>query len=100
MTNGKNKNKSNKEDKKIKDKELPNLWQILEEIMNRFSYDFTKTEYLHLCEEAMLNDIDKKILECKIKGLSYVQIGDTCGMSPDNVKKRISKIKKKLLRII
>lgn len=70
------------------------------ELMDKVMFDFTKTEYLHICDEAMLSDIDQKILECKIKGLSYIQIGDICNMSPDNVKKRIAKIKKKILRII
>lgn len=64
------------------------------------SYDFTKTEYLHICDEAMLNETDQKILECKIKGYSYIQIGEICCMSPDNVKKRVAKIKKRILRVI
>ena len=68
--------------------------------MDKVNFDFTKTEYLHICDEAMLGDTDKKILECKIKGLSYIQIGDICSMSPDNVKKRIAKIKKKILKVI
>lgn len=68
--------------------------------MDRMSYDFTKTEYLHICDEAMLNETDQKILECKIKGLSCIQIGDICGMSPDNVKKRVAKIKKRILKIL
>lgn len=68
--------------------------------MDKVSFDFSRTEYLKICEEAMLNDIDKKILECKIMGLSYIQTGEVCNMSPDNVKKRMSKIKKRILRII
>lgn len=70
------------------------------EIMDKISFDFTRTEYLHICEEAMLSDIDQKILECKIKGMTYIQIGEICSMSPDNVKKRVAKIKKRILRII
>lgn len=68
--------------------------------MDKVSFDFSKTEYLQICEEAMFSDTDRKILECKIKGLSYVQIGNVCNMSPDNVKKRMAKIKKRILRII
>lgn len=68
--------------------------------MDKVSFDFSKTEYMHICEEAMLSDIDKKILECKIKGMSYIQIGEACNMSPDNIKKRMSKIKKRILKII
>ena len=68
--------------------------------MGKVSFDFSRTEYLHICEEAMLSDIDRKILECKIKGQSYVQIGDICCMSADNVKKRMAKIKKRIIRVI
>lgn len=67
---------------------------------DNMNFDFTKTEYIRICEEAMLGDIDRKILECKVKGLSYIQIGDVCGMSPDNIKKRMAKIRKRILRII
>ena len=63
-------------------------------------FDFTKTEYMHICEEAMLSDIDKRILECKIKGLSYLQIAEVCNVSPDTVKKRMSKIKRRILKTI
>lgn len=48
----------------------------------------------------MFGPEDRKILECKIKGLTYVEIGNECGMSPDNVKKRIAKIKRKIKKVL
>lgn len=68
--------------------------------MDKFSFDFTRTEYDYICNELMLNDENKKLLECKIMGLTYIETGRICGMSPDNVKKKIAKLKKRILRII
>lgn len=67
--------------------------------MDRFSYDFTRTEYEYLCKEAMLRPIDQKILECKIQQMTYIQIGNTVGMCPDTVNKRLAKIRNKIIKI-
>lgn len=70
------------------------------EAMSRFNFDFTRKEYEYICKEAMFNPIDQKILEGKIMDLTYIQIGEQVGMSPDNVKKHVAKITKKILKII
>lgn len=68
--------------------------------MDKFSFDFTRTEYKYICDELMLDEENKKLLECKIMGLTYVKTGEVCGMSPDNVKKKIAKLRKRILKII
>ena len=79
------------------------MWQIHEEIrdtMDKVSFDFTKTEYLHICEEAMLNDLQKELLEDKIKGMTLVEMSLKHNISPETAKREIHKIKKRILRII
>ena len=79
------------------------MWQIYEEIrdtMDKVSFDFTKTEYENICEEAMLNDLQKALLEDKIKGLTLVEMSLKHSISPETAKREIHKIKKRILRII
>ena len=68
--------------------------------MDKVSFDFTKTEYLHICEEAMLNDLQKKLFEDKIKGLTIIEMSMKHNISPETVKRNIKNIKKRILRII
>jgi len=68
--------------------------------MDKINFDFTKTEYIHICEEAMLNDLQKKLLEDKIKGLTLIEMSLKHNISPETVKRNIQKIKKKILKII
>ena len=68
--------------------------------MDKVSFDFTKTEYQHICEEAMLNDIQKKLLDDKIKGLTLIEMSFKHNISPETAKRHIQKIKKKILKII
>lgn len=63
-------------------------------------FEFTKTEYEYICDEGMLNDEFKKILEMKIKGYSRIQIADATGNSVDNLDKKIKQLKKKIKKIL
>ena len=68
--------------------------------MSRFCYDFSRTEYNYICEEAMLNDIQKQILEDKIKGVSIIEMSFKYNVSPETIKRHVKKIKNKILKII
>lgn len=68
--------------------------------MERFRYEFTKTEYLYICEEAMLNDIQKELFEDKIKGLSITQMSMKHNLSEETVKRYLKKMKNKILKVI
>jgi len=63
-------------------------------------FDFTKTEYLHICEEAMLSDLQRELLEDKIKGLTIIQMSMKHNVSPETIKREIKKLKKRILRVI
>lgn len=63
-------------------------------------FEFTKSEYEYICEECMLNDEYKKLLEMKIKGCTRVKMADELSVSTDTLDKMISKLKKKIKKII
>lgn len=63
-------------------------------------FDFTKTEYEHICEECMLNNEYKKLFEMKIKGYTRVKMADELSISVDTLDKMIKKLKKKITKII
>lgn len=67
---------------------------------DRLKYDFSKTEYLYLCEEAMLNDIQKQLLEDKIKGLTIIEMSIKHDLSPETINRYIKKMKNKILKVI
>ena len=61
---------------------------------------FTKQDYERICEECMLNDEYKKLLEMKIKGYSRTQIADEIGKSTDALDVMIKNLKEKIKKII
>ena len=63
-------------------------------------FEFTKTEYEYICNECMLNDEFKKLLEMKIKGYSRIKMADELHVSVDTLDKMIQKLKKKIKKII
>lgn len=63
-------------------------------------FDFTKTDYERICEECMLDDEYKKLLEYKIKGHSIVKMADELNCSQARVSVMVKKLKKKIGRII
>lgn len=44
-------------------------------------FDFTRTEYMEICEELMLNDEYKKLLKMKIKGYTRTKMAMELGVS-------------------
>lgn len=79
------------------------MWALYEEIrgtMDKISFDFTKTEYLQICEEAMLSDLQRELLEDKIKGLTIVEMSMKHSISPETTKRQIQKMKKKILKVV
>lgn len=63
-------------------------------------FEFTKTEYEHICEECMLNKEYSRLLEMKIKGYTRVKMADELSISVDTLDKMIQKLKKKIKKII
>ena len=68
--------------------------------MDKVSFDFTKSEYLHICEEAMLSDLQKALFEDKIKGLTIIEMSMKHSVSPEKAKREIQKIKKRIFKVI
>lgn len=63
-------------------------------------FDFTKDEYDVLKDKLMLNDEMTRIFEMKTKGYSVVEMSMTLGMSESTIKRKVSKIRKKLEKLI
>lgn len=63
-------------------------------------FDFSKTEYVKICEEAMLNEEYCKLLEMKIKGYTRTKIALEMGVSEATLDKMIQKLKKKITKIL
>lgn len=63
-------------------------------------FDFNKSEYLKICDECMLNDEYKKLLEFKIKGYSRPKMAMELGVSESTLDVMIKKLKKKIRKIL
>ena len=63
-------------------------------------FNFTKKEYEYICEECMLNEEYKKLLEMEIKDYSRVKMADELHISIDTLDKMIQKLKKKIKKIL
>ncbi len=63
-------------------------------------FEFTKTEYEHICEECMLNDEYKKLLEMKIKGYTRTKMAIELNVSESTLDIMIKKLKKKIKKIL
>lgn len=63
-------------------------------------FDLTKTEYENICNELMLNEEYKKLLEMKIKGYSRVKMAMELNVSEYTIDIMVKKLKKKILKII
>ena len=63
-------------------------------------FNFTKTEFEYICEECMLNDEYKKLLEMEIKDYSRPKMADELGVSIDTLDKMIATLKKKIKKIL
>ena len=63
-------------------------------------FEFSKTEYLTICDEAMLNEEYCKLLEMKIKGYTRTKMALELGVSEPTLDIMIKKLKKKIKKII
>lgn len=63
-------------------------------------FEFTKQEYLKICEEAMLNDEYCRLLEMKIKGYTRTKMALELGVSEPTLDIMIKKLKKKIRKIL
>ena len=63
-------------------------------------FNFSKTEYNYICEEAMLNDDYKRLLDMEIKEYTRIKMADELNISTDTLDKMIAKLKKKIKKIL
>lgn len=63
-------------------------------------FEFTKTDFEYIVKECMLDDAYKELLEYKIKGYTIVKIADLLNVSEATVSVMISKLKKKIKKIL
>ena len=63
-------------------------------------FEFTKNDYERICEECMLDDEYKQLLEYKIKGYSIVKIADKLSCSQARVSIMVNRLKKKIKKIL
>lgn len=63
-------------------------------------FDFTKEEYELLKDKLMLDDELAKILEMKIKNYSLTKMSMELKMSESSVSRRVSRLKKKIMKIL
>ena len=69
--------------------------------MLQFSFfEFTKADYEYLVSECMLDEEYQKLLEYKIKGYSIAKIAQLLNVSEATVSVMVSKLKKKIKKII
>lgn len=63
-------------------------------------FDFSKSEYLKIVDEAMLSEEYAKLLEMKIKGCSRVKMAMELNVSEPTLDVMIRKLKKKIKKIL
>lgn len=63
-------------------------------------FNFTKTEFNYICEEAMLNEEYKKLLEMEIKEYSRPKMALELGVSESTLDIMIRNLKKKIKKIL
>lgn len=63
-------------------------------------FELTKTDFLKICEEAMLNEEYCKLLEMKIKGCTRSKMSMELNVSEATLDVMIRKLKKKIKKIL
>lgn len=63
-------------------------------------FELTKTDFLKICEEAMLNEEYCKLLEMKIKGCTRSKMAMELNVSEATLDVMIRKLKKKIKKIL
>ena len=74
--------------------------KVVADTCNMDFFEFTKSDYEKICNECMLDDEYKKLLEYKIKGYSIVKMASELNCSQARVSIMVNKLKKKIRRII
>lgn len=63
-------------------------------------FEFTKADYIKICDEYMLNEEYCKLLEMKIKGYSRTKMAMELNVSEPTLDIMIKKLKKKIRKIL
>ena len=63
-------------------------------------FNYTKQEYDDFIENCLFTDIEKQIIDMSIRGFSNIKIAMELQYSEDNIKNKIKKINKKILKRI
>ena len=63
-------------------------------------FEFTKVDFDYIVEQCMLDEEYKKLLEYKIKGYSIAKIAQLLNVSEGTVSVMVSKLKKKIKKIL
>jgi len=79
---------------------LKNVAIVANGLRSDVMFDFTKSEYEKICDELMLNDEYKKLLEMKIKGYTRTKMALELNISEPALDVMIKKLKKKIMKII
>ena len=72
----------------------------VEGLCNMDFFEFNKADYERICEECMLDEEYKKLLEYKIKGYSIVKMASELNCSEARISVMVKKLKKKIKKII
>lgn len=78
---------------------MSSMWQVYEK-KEKIMFDLNKSDYLRICDECMLNEEYKKLLEFKIKGYSRPKMAMELGVSESTLDVMIKKLKKKIMKIL
>lgn len=73
---------------------------LQEERKNKIHFNFTKQEVESIKSKIYLSELQERILEYKLKDYSIVEISMKENISTSTVSRQISKIKKKIIRVI
>ena len=63
-------------------------------------FEFTKTDYDYIVKECMLDSEYQKLLEYKIKGYTIIKMAQLLNVSEATVSVMVSKLKKKIKKIL
>lgn len=63
-------------------------------------FELSKSEYLKICDECMLNEEYCKLLEMKIKGTTRTKMAMELNVSEPTLDVMIRKLKKKIKKIL
>ena len=63
-------------------------------------FNYSKSEYEYICEQAMLNKDYQKLLQMEIWEYSRIKMADELHISTDTLDKMIANLKKKIKKIL